>query len=95
MAIILVAAMDRNRGIGNNNKLPWGNPIPEDIANFKSLTLRENVVMGRKTWGSIPKKYRPLPNRKYFCNTLLQKPCSRGGFSFYSGTLVVIMRASV
>lgn len=58
MIISLIAAMDRNRLIGNNNQLPWH--LPADFAHFKSVTMGKPVVMGRKTWESIG---RPLPGR--------------------------------
>ena len=57
--IILIAAMDKNRGIGIDNKLPW--KIPEDLQHFKETTSRKAVLMGRKTFESIG---RPLPNRR-------------------------------
>lgn len=59
MKIALVAAMDKNRLIGANNKLPWH--LPADLAHFKKVTLHKPVVMGRKTFESIG---RPLPNRR-------------------------------
>ena len=55
---ILVAA-DQNNGIGKNNQLPWH--ISQDLKNFKQLTKGKTVIMGRKTWESLPVK--PLPNR--------------------------------
>lgn len=58
MIISLIAAMDRNRLIGNNNQLPWH--LPADFAHFKAVTMGKPVVMGRKTWESIG---RPLPGR--------------------------------
>jgi dihydrofolate reductase len=63
----IVVAHDKNRGIGINNQLPW--KLPSDMAYFKSLTStakkskRNAVIMGRKTWESIPEKYRPLEGR--------------------------------
>lgn len=57
--IKLIVAHDENRVIGNEGKIPWN--IPEDLKNFKKLTTGHVVVMGRKTWDSLPKK--PLPNR--------------------------------
>ena len=64
----IVVAADERRGIGKDNDLPWH--IPGDLAHFKRLTTttesserRNAVVMGRKTWESIPPRYRPLPNR--------------------------------
>lgn len=56
--ISLIAALDRNRGIGKNNKLPWH--LPEDLKHFKETTKGHPVIMGRKTFESIG---RPLPNR--------------------------------
>lgn len=50
--ISLVAAMDRNRLIGTGNRLPWG-LLPADMVRFRSLTLGQVVVMGRKTYGSM------------------------------------------
>ena len=58
MIISIIAAMDRNRLIGNNNQLPWH--LPADFAHFKSVTMGKPVVMGRKTHESIGK---PLPGR--------------------------------
>lgn len=61
MSISLVAAISKNNCIGKNGELPWH--IPEDMKRVKELTTGNVVVMGRKTWESIPEKYRPLPNR--------------------------------
>ncbi|WP_198115315.1 dihydrofolate reductase [Massilia rhizosphaerae] len=55
----IVVAMDANRGIGVDNKLPWH--LPEDLAHFKRVTLGHPIVMGRKTFESIG---RPLPGRR-------------------------------
>tara|TARA_B100000315_G_scaffold197613_1_gene188962 strand:+ start:191 stop:679 length:489 start_codon:yes stop_codon:yes gene_type:complete len=60
MKIHLIWAQDQNGGIGTNSKLPWH--IPVDLQNFKKLTLNATIVMGRKTWESLPLK--PLPNRR-------------------------------
>ena len=57
--ITLIAAMARNRVIGLENRIPWH--IPEDFAFFKQYTLGKPVIMGRKTWESLPRK--PLPSR--------------------------------
>ena len=60
--IALIAAIGaRNRAIGKDNALLWR--IPEDLARFKALTNGHPVVMGRKTWESLPEAYRPLPGR--------------------------------
>lgn len=58
--ITLIAACDRNCCIGINNTMPWH--LPEDFAFFKTYTLGKPVIMGRKTWESLPKK--PLPERR-------------------------------
>jgi dihydrofolate reductase len=57
--ITLVVAMDAQRGIGVDNKLPWH--LPEDLAHFKRVTLGHPIIMGRKTFDSIG---RPLPKRR-------------------------------
>lgn len=64
----VVAATATSRGIGIAGQLPWR--LPEDMAHFKKITstpptpgLTNAVIMGRKTWESIPPKFRPLPSR--------------------------------
>jgi dihydrofolate reductase len=59
--ISVIAAIGKNRAIGKDNQLLW--QIPGDLPRFKSLTLGHPVIMGRKTWESIPEKFRPLPGR--------------------------------
>lgn len=59
--ISIILAMSKNRVIGKKNDLPWN--LPTDLKNFKKVTSGKTVIMGRNTWESIPKKYRPLPNR--------------------------------
>lgn len=56
---IIVAFTQKNFGIGKDNKLPWN--IPDDLRRFKSLTKDSVIIMGRKTWESLPIK--PLKNR--------------------------------
>lgn len=57
----IVVAYDRRRGIGIDNKLPWGRSLPADLQHFRQLTTGGTVIMGRKTYESIG---RPLPNRQ-------------------------------
>jgi dihydrofolate reductase len=57
--LTLVVAIDAQRGIGVDNKLPWH--LPEDLAHFKRVTLGHPIIMGRKTFDSIG---RPLPKRR-------------------------------
>ena len=61
MPINLIFARARNGVIGKDNQLPWH--LPEDLAHFKRTTLGQPVIMGRKTWDSLPVKFRPLPGR--------------------------------
>ena len=61
MQINLIWAQARNRVIGNKGNMPWH--LPEDLAHLKRMTLGCPVVMGRKTWDSIPPRFRPLPGR--------------------------------
>ena len=60
--IVIIAAVARNRVIGKDNRLLWN--IPEDMAHFKALTSGHTVIMGRKTWESLPPRFRPLPGRR-------------------------------
>ena len=60
MQITLIAALAQNRIIGNANQIPWH--IPEDFAFFKRYTTGKPIIMGRKTWDSLPRK--PLPDRR-------------------------------
>jgi dihydrofolate reductase len=57
----LIWAQAANGVIGKDNTLPWR--LPEDLAHFKRTTLGSPVLMGRKTWDSLPSKFRPLPGR--------------------------------
>lgn len=61
MKLHLIFARAVNGVIGRNNTLPWH--LPEDMAHFKRTTLGCPVIMGRKTWDSLPPKFRPLPGR--------------------------------
>jgi dihydrofolate reductase len=61
MQIHLILARASNGVIGKDNTIPWH--LPEDMAHFKRLTMGCPVIMGRKTWDSLPLKFRPLPGR--------------------------------
>jgi len=61
MKLGLIYARARNGVIGKAGALPWH--LPEDLAHFKRLTLGCPVIMGRKTWESVPERFRPLPGR--------------------------------
>lgn len=61
MRINLIYARARNGVIGANNQLPWH--LPQDLAHFKHLTTGAPVIMGRRTWDSLPARFKPLPGR--------------------------------
>lgn len=60
--ILLIAAVARNGVIGKDNGLLW--QLPEDMAHFRAATRGHAVVMGRRTWDSLPPRFRPLPGRR-------------------------------
>lgn len=62
MQLHLIFARTANGVIGQDNALPWH--LPEDLAHFKRITLGCPVIMGRKTWDSLPPKFMPLPGRR-------------------------------
>ncbi len=61
MKLHLIYACARNGTIGKDGQMPWH--LPEDLAHFKRVTLGQPVIMGRKTWDSLPARFRPLPGR--------------------------------
>jgi dihydrofolate reductase len=61
MQLHLIFARTKSGVIGKDGGLPWH--LPEDLAHFKRATLGCPVIMGRKTWDSLPAKFRPLPGR--------------------------------
>jgi len=70
----LIVAMDRGRGIGKEGRMPWH--LPGDMRLFADLTkgphrfdaslAQNSVIMGRRTWESLPASFRPLPDRHNF-----------------------------
>ena len=68
MDIALIYARAANGVIGKDGTMPWH--LPEDLAHFKQLTLGCPVIMGRKTWDSLPARFRPLPGRS---NTVITR----------------------
>ena len=77
MKVSIIAAIGKNRELGKDNKLIWH--IKEDLQRFKSLTSGHPIIMGRKTWDSLP--FKPLPNRT---NIVVTRDSS---FSFAGGRL--------
>jgi dihydrofolate reductase len=62
MKLALIAAVARNGTIGKGDQLPCH--LPEDQQHFRRITLGCPVIMGRKTWESLPPRFRPLPGRR-------------------------------
>ncbi|MEU9037046.1 dihydrofolate reductase [Streptomyces sp. NPDC048352] len=62
MNVGLIWAQTRDGVIGADNTIPWR--LPEDMAHFKATTLGHPVVMGRRTWDSLPPRFRPLTGRR-------------------------------
>ncbi|ABM58903.1 dihydrofolate reductase [Verminephrobacter eiseniae] len=61
MPLHLIYARAANGVIGKDGRLPWH--LPQDMAHFRQLTQGCSVIMGRKTWDSLPARFRPLPGR--------------------------------
>jgi dihydrofolate reductase len=62
LRISLVAAVAQGSVIGRDGTIPWR--IPEDARRFREVTIGHPVVMGRRTWESLPDRFRPLPGRR-------------------------------
>lgn len=62
MEKIIIAAVSENGVIGKDGDIPWH--YPEDLEHFRDKTTSHSVIMGRKTYFSLPEDYRPLPDRK-------------------------------
>ena len=58
----LIWAEAHGGAIGQNGEMPWH--LPEDLAHFKRTTMNAPVIMGRRTWESLPERVRPLPGRR-------------------------------
>lgn len=71
----IVVAFGNNREIGRDGTLPWSGKMPADMSRFRDLTYGDTVVMGRKTFDSIPERFRPLPDRQ---NIVLSMGMSAG-----------------
>lgn len=62
MALVLIAGVARSGVIGRDNRLLWS--LPEDMKHFRAATMGCPVIMGRRTWDSLPERFRPLPGRR-------------------------------
>lgn len=76
--LTMVVAIAEDGAIGKGNGLPWPR-LPADMARFKALTMGHAVIMGRKTWQTIPPRYRPLTGRKNIVIT--RHPSRLDGYS--------------
>ncbi len=73
----LIWAQAANRVIGRDNALPWH--IPEDMKHFRTVTAGATVLMGRRTWESLPERFRPLPGRR---NLVVSRTPQEGAETF-------------
>ncbi len=69
--VIVIAAVAQNGVYGENGTIPWHSKM--DMSHFKKETTGNTVVMGRKTWDSLPEKFKPLPNRQNIVVTRSQE----------------------
>lgn len=60
--VVLVWANAHDGVIGKDGTMPWH--VPEDMAHFREVTGADPVIMGRRTWDSLPERFRPLPGRR-------------------------------
>ena len=75
----LIWAQSSNGVIGRDGQLPWH--LPEDLRHFRSVTAGATVLMGRRTWESLPPRFRPLPGRR---NLVLSRTPQEGAETFPS-----------
>lgn len=78
----LIYARAANGVIGRDNKIPWH--LPEDLAHFRQLTAGAPVIMGRRTWDSLPPRFRPLPGRRNLVLTRQETWNEVGAYRFNS-----------
>jgi dihydrofolate reductase len=78
--ISIIVAISEDYGIGRNNELLWH--IPEDLKRFKKLTMGQCIIMGKKTWESLPRK--PLPGRTNIVITDIPGEKIEGSITAYS-----------
>jgi dihydrofolate reductase len=78
--VSIIVAVSEDWGIGNDNELLWR--IPEDLKRFKRLTTGNAIIMGKKTWESLPR--RPLPDRKNIVLTDIPGESIEGSVTAYS-----------
>ncbi len=80
--ISIIVAIAQNYAIGKNNDLLWH--LSDDLKHFKKITSGHTVVMGKKTWESLP--FKPLPNRKNIVLTDIEGEKIDNSITVYSIT---------
>lgn len=83
--------MDQSRAIGSEGDIPWH--YPEDMKHFASLTTGHTVLMGRKTYDSLPDGFKPLPKRRNIVISRSPEKLSGEPVEAYSDALSVIRNA--
>ena len=86
----LIAAVARNGAIGRDGQLLWHEP--QDQRHFRRITMGSPVLMGRKTWDSLPERFRPLPGRRNL--VLSRDPAWRADGSETVNTLDAALQAA-
>ena len=85
--LTIIAAVARNGIIGRDNKMPWH--LPEDLKHFKTLTMGHPMIMGRKTWESLPGR---LPGRPHIVVT--RNPAYRADGATVANSLTAAIAAA-
>ncbi len=88
--VVVIAAVGRNGVIGKDGGLAWRDP--QDMRHFRDTTMGAPVIMGRKTWDSVPAKFRPLPGRRNLVVT--RNPAWRGEGAEAAGSLEAALDAA-
>lgn len=86
----ILVAYDLDRVIGNKNMIPWH--LPADLKAFKARTVGHTVIMGRKTWESIPMENRPLPSRFNFVISHAYRPPFNADGPFFVKTIEEVLQ---
>ena len=86
--IALIVAMDKNRVIGKNGDIPWKGRLRADMEHFSLTTQGHVVVMGRKTWQSLPERFRPLPKRENLVLTRDTRLNAKGCGEIYDPSVI-------
>ncbi|MCB0344974.1 MAG: dihydrofolate reductase [Bdellovibrionales bacterium] len=91
LRVCAIAAIDQDRAIGRDGDIPWH--YPEDMKHFARLTSGHAVLMGRKTYDSLPPRYKPLPDRRNFVISRTPENLAGEPIEAYADALDVIKGA--